>query len=189
VGFLHRRPVDAFLYSLFVILYSESSAMPFSTLIGNDRIKKLLQRAVSDARIGQSLLMAGPRGVGKYRFAVALAQALNCEQPVSGDACGECLPCRKIARNEHADVRTILRETQDPSIKKESKSQFIKIEQTRLMSETGTVSSLRRATTHLHTGRRRMASSRSGQLAAKDPRGAARNLADHPDYSEAICID
>jgi DNA polymerase-3 subunit delta' len=109
--------------------------MPFSTLIGNDRIKKLLQRAVSDARIGQSLLMAGPRGVGKYRFAVALAQALNCEQPVSGDACGECLPCRKIARNEHADVRTILRETQDPSIKKESKSQFIKIEQTRLMSE------------------------------------------------------
>jgi DNA polymerase-3 subunit delta' len=109
--------------------------MPFSTLIGNDRIKKLLQRAVSDARIGQSLLMAGSRGVGKYQFAVALAQALNCEQVVSGDACGECLPCRKVARNEHADVRTILRETQDPSVKKEPRSQFIKIEQTRLMSE------------------------------------------------------
>lgn len=109
--------------------------MPFSTLIGNDRIKTLLQRAVTDGRIGQSLLMAGPRGVGKHQFAVALAQALNCEQLTNGDACGDCVPCRKIARNEHADVRTILRESQDPSFKKESKSQFIKIEQTRALSE------------------------------------------------------
>jgi DNA polymerase III subunit delta' len=109
--------------------------MPFATLIGNERIKKLLQRAVSESRIGQSLLMAGPRGVGKYQFAVALAQALNCEQLTSGDACGHCIPCRKIARHEHADVRTILRESQDPLVKKEPRSQFIKIEQTRLMSE------------------------------------------------------
>ncbi len=109
--------------------------MPFSPLIGNDRIKELLQRAVADGRIGQSLLMAGPRGVGKHRFAVALAQALNCEQVKMGEACGDCVPCRKIARNEHADVRTILRESQDPSFKKESKSQFIKIEQTRTLSE------------------------------------------------------
>jgi DNA polymerase-3 subunit delta' len=124
-----------------VYLYRDEScilnvkAMPFAPLIGNDRIKKLLQHAVAESRIGQSLLMAGPRGVGKYQFAVALAQALNCEQLSSGDACGQCLPCRKIARNEHADVRTILRESQDPSVKKEPRSQFIKIEQTRLMSE------------------------------------------------------
>jgi DNA polymerase-3 subunit delta' len=109
--------------------------MPFSPLIGNDRIKKLLQRAVTEGRIGQSLLMAGPRGVGKHRFAVALAQALNCEQVKMGEACGDCIPCRKIARNEHADVRTILRESQDPSFKKDTKSQFIKIEQTRSLSE------------------------------------------------------
>lgn len=109
--------------------------MPFSTLIGNDRIKKLLGRAVTEGRIGQSLLMAGPRGVGKYQFAVALAQALNCERVNQGQPCGDCVPCRKIARNEHADVRTILRESQDPSVKKDYKSQFIKIEQTRAMSE------------------------------------------------------
>ena len=109
--------------------------MPFSTLIGNDRIKKLLKRAVTEGRIGQSLLMAGPRGVGKYQFAVAVAQALNCERVTEGEACGECIPCRKIARNGHGDVRTILRESQDPSVKKESRSQFIKIEQTRAMSE------------------------------------------------------
>ena len=109
--------------------------MPFSTLIGNDRIKTLLRRALTDGRIGQSLLMAGPRGVGKHSFAIALAQALNCERVEFGEPCGDCVPCRKIARGEHADVRTILRESQDPLVKKESKSQFIKIEQTRSLSE------------------------------------------------------
>ena len=109
--------------------------MPFSTLIGNDRIKKLLRRAVTEERIGQSLLMSGSRGVGKYQFAVALAQALNCEKVKMGEACGDCVPCRKIARGEHADVRTILRESQDPSFKKDPRSQFIKIAQVREMSQ------------------------------------------------------
>ena len=67
--------------------------------------------------------MAGPRGVGKHQFALALAQALNCERPVDGDACGKCLPCRKVAANEHIDVETIAPE-----------GQFIKVEQTREMS-------------------------------------------------------
>lgn len=109
--------------------------MPFSTLIGNERIKKLLQRAVAEDRIGQSLLMAGPCGVGKYQFAIALAQALNCEHVNQGDACGVCTPCRKIERREHGDVRIVLRESKDPNIKKDYKSQFIKIEQTRALSE------------------------------------------------------
>jgi DNA polymerase-3 subunit delta' len=109
--------------------------MPFSTLIGNDRIRRLLARSVAEDRIGQSLLMAGPRGVGKYRFAISLAQALNCDQMQMGEACGDCIPCRKITRNEHADVRTILRESQDPSFKKETKSQFIKIDQVRDMAQ------------------------------------------------------
>jgi len=97
--------------------------MPFADLIGNERIKKLLQRAVTDRRIGQSLLMIGPRGVGKYQFALALAQALNCDEPKSGDACGQCNSCRKIAAAEHLDVQTF---TND--------GQFIKIGQMREMS-------------------------------------------------------
>ena len=109
--------------------------MPFSTLIGNDRIKTLLRRALTEGRIGQSLLMAGPRGVGKHSFAICLAQALNCDRMELGEPCGDCIPCRKISRGEHADVRTILRESQDPLVKKESRSQFIKIEQTRSLAE------------------------------------------------------
>ena len=70
--------------------------MSSTSLIGNERIKKLLQRAVAEDRIGQSLLMSGPRGVGKYQFAIALAQALNCEQVKDGVACGTCGSCLRI---------------------------------------------------------------------------------------------
>lgn len=97
--------------------------MPFSKLAGNERIKGLLRRAVSEGRIGQSIIMAGQAGVGKHQFALSLAQALNCERPAGGDACGECAPCRKIAAGEHADVETI-----SPD------GQFIKVDQMRQMS-------------------------------------------------------
>jgi DNA polymerase-3 subunit delta' len=97
--------------------------MTFGSLVGNDRIKKLLRRAVAEGRIGQGLIFAGPRGVGKYRFALALAQALNCERPSNGDGCGECVSCRRIASGEHLDVQTF---TPD--------GQFIKIGQMRDMS-------------------------------------------------------
>jgi DNA polymerase III subunit delta' len=96
--------------------------MKFSSLIGNERIKRLLKRAVAEERIGQSLIFAGQRGVGKHQFALALAQAINCQQPVEGDACGACATCRKFAAREFTDVKTI---TPD--------GQFIKIEQTREM--------------------------------------------------------
>jgi DNA polymerase-3 subunit delta' len=109
--------------------------MPFAALVGNERIKKLLKRAVAEGRIAQGLIFAGPSGVGKRQFALALAQAVNCLHPVNGDACGQCNPCRKIAEREHVDVRTILRESQDPQAKKESRSQFIKIEQMRDLAQ------------------------------------------------------
>ncbi|HLG15977.1 MAG TPA: DNA polymerase III subunit delta' [Blastocatellia bacterium] len=97
--------------------------MPFASLIGNERIKKLLRRAVAEGRIGQGLIMAGPDGVGKREFSLALAQALNCARTADGDACGTCLPCRKIAAAEHPDVSTISPE-----------GQFIKVDRVREMS-------------------------------------------------------
>lgn len=98
--------------------------MPFSSLVGNERIKRLLQRAVTEGRISQGLIFAGQRGVGKHQFALALAQAINCENPKNGDACNKCLSCRKISSHEHPDVHTI-----SPD------GQFIKIGQMRELSQ------------------------------------------------------
>jgi DNA polymerase-3 subunit delta' len=100
------------------------NVMPFSSLVGNDRIKQLLTRSVVEGRIGQALIMSGPAGVGKYRFALALAQVLNCLSPASGEACGKCLACNKILAGEHMDVRTYVAE-----------GQFIKIDRMRELAE------------------------------------------------------
>ncbi|MEW6212899.1 MAG: DNA polymerase III subunit delta' [Acidobacteriota bacterium] len=98
--------------------------MPFASLVGNERIKKLLRRAVREGRVSQGLIFAGPAGVGKHRFAIAFAQAVNCLSQKEGDACGHCTQCIKIEAREHVDVETI-----SPD------GQFIKIEQMRKLSE------------------------------------------------------
>jgi len=97
--------------------------MPFVALIGNDRIKTLLKRAVAEGRLGHGLILAGPPGIGKRQFAIALAQAVNCKQASGGDACGKCSSCMRIESGEHLDVATYLPD-----------GQFIKIGQMREMS-------------------------------------------------------
>ena len=84
--------------------------MPFSELQAQDRAVGALQAALRRGRLHHAYLLGGPEGVGKGTAARLLAQAANCEGPgarVDGlpeDACGECAPCRKIARGTHPDV-------------------------------------------------------------------------------------
>jgi DNA polymerase III subunit delta' len=79
--------------------------MPFSAIAGHLPVVELLSRAVERGTLPQSLVFAGPRGVGKRLTAVALAQALNCER--GGGGCGACAACARIARGVHADVLVI----------------------------------------------------------------------------------
>ncbi len=87
--------------------------MSFQAVTGHRRIVSLLARAVARDRVPPALLLAGPQGVGKRRVAQALAEALNCLEPVTTgddagrDACGVCGACRKIARGMHPDVLVI----------------------------------------------------------------------------------
>jgi DNA polymerase-3 subunit delta' len=96
-------------------------AMPLRTTIGHKHLVDLLRRAVERGRVPQSLLFAGPDGVGKHAVAVALAQAVNCPRRGEGgrpadDACGECATCQRIARGQHSDV-TIVDQGGEASIK------------------------------------------------------------------------
>ena len=83
--------------------------MPLEHVVGHRRLVTLLSRAVARNTLPPSLLFAGPAGVGKKRVALALAQAINCADPktregIERDGCGECPPCRRIARGVHPDV-------------------------------------------------------------------------------------
>lgn len=87
--------------------------MPFRAITGHRPLLELLSRAIARGTLPPSLLFAGPDGVGKRLTAIAMAQALNCQRPVTvgtspaapgHDACGECASCVRIARGVHADI-------------------------------------------------------------------------------------
>src|SRR5215468_8036349 len=93
--------------------------MPFRAIAGHRALVQLLTRAIARDTLPQSLVFAGPDGVGKRLTALSVAQTLNCPKaaPVdeagsrSGalpiDACGECSVCRRIANGVHPDVITL----------------------------------------------------------------------------------
>jgi len=73
-------------------------------VIGHARIVDVLTRSVSAGRVPQTLLFAGPAGVGKFTTAIALAQAVNCPNAAAGAACGVCPTCDRISRGQFSDV-------------------------------------------------------------------------------------
>lgn len=52
-----------------------------------------LQLALEEGRLGHALLLSGPPGIGKLRFARTLMRWLICEQAQAQGACGTCRNC------------------------------------------------------------------------------------------------
>src|SRR3989442_14339644 len=77
--------------------------MPLPPLIGHERVKTKLAGAHASGKLPQALLLAGPRGVGKQRLALWLAQLIHCEAP-GEEPCGQCRPCRLVTSLQHPDV-------------------------------------------------------------------------------------
>lgn len=81
--------------------------MAFHELVGNTQAKDLLLRGLAHERLPHALIFSGIEGVGKRQFALALAQAFNCQQrPNVG--CGRCQVCTRISKGEHPDVQVIV---------------------------------------------------------------------------------
>lgn len=79
--------------------------MGFDAILGQERPKAILRRAVASGRLG-SYLFSGPRGVGKRTAALIFAKALNCERDKL-DPCDRCSTCRRIENLTHPDVKLL----------------------------------------------------------------------------------
>ncbi len=65
-----------------------------------------------------ALLLRGPAGLGKSRFAEYLLNALMCSQPqADSSACGQCRGCHLVHAESHPDLRRIGPEEGSKSIK------------------------------------------------------------------------
>jgi DNA polymerase-3 subunit delta' len=82
-------------------------------------------------RLPHALLLRGASGIGKTRYAMALAASLLCETPLdSGLACGRCLACGWVAADTHPDLRQLVRLVDDDG----KQANDIKIDQVRALS-------------------------------------------------------
>jgi len=106
--------------------------MAFRDFSAQSQGVQLLQRSLARGRLGHAYLFTGDQLGDLENLARTLAKTLNCRQPVqingvATDCCDECLTCRKIAEENHADIHWV---------RPESKSRVITIDQTReLMRE------------------------------------------------------
>ena len=70
----------------------------WKNVIGQERVKKLIQGVLERGMLPGAYLFLGPEGVGKDAMAFELAKAANCLQPLSHgtEACDVCVSCLSI---------------------------------------------------------------------------------------------
>ncbi len=77
--------------------------MIFSNIVGQQRARDLLSRALKRSSVHTGYLFTGPAGVGKHLVAIEFVRAWLClEGP--GVACGVCDSCRRVGGATHQDL-------------------------------------------------------------------------------------
>ncbi len=79
------------------------SELPYLRVFGHAPVKENLARALRAGRLPPTLLLHGPRGVGKQRLALWFAALVQCERGEE-EPCGRCRPCQLAGRLVHPDI-------------------------------------------------------------------------------------
>ena len=81
----------------------------FQDFLGNESTVRHLRESIAQGRLPHALILAGPRGSGKYTLALMLAKTVNClnlqESDGLPDFCGVCRNCTRIAQAMPLETR------------------------------------------------------------------------------------
>lgn len=80
-------------------------------ILGHSQIKKYLQACLLSKTISHAYLFYGPAHVGKLLTASQLTASLLCTAADGERPCQHCASCEALAKNAHADVAIIKKET------------------------------------------------------------------------------
>lgn len=87
-------------------------------LLGHEWAVDMLRQHVTRHEIRHAYLITGATGLGKRTLALRLAQALNCEKPISaGVPCLICRTCKQIESMAHPDLTIIQAEDEGGTLK------------------------------------------------------------------------
>lgn len=75
----------------------------FQDIIGHDRIKEHLQRAIEFHHVSHAYILNGEAGMGRKSLANALAMTLLCEKGKS-EPCMQCHACKQVMSHNHPDL-------------------------------------------------------------------------------------
>lgn len=103
------------------------------------------------SRLPHAILLKGAQGIGKFDFAMNLAQSLLCEQPLAdGLACQDCPSCHWFEQETHPDFRLLqpdaLAEAEDGEEREAGKkkpSRQISVDQVRALADFANLSAHR----------------------------------------------
>jgi len=80
--------------------------MTWQGVRGQDEVVERFRTALANNRLASTFLFVGPEGIGKRKFALALAQAFLCERNDERqlNPCGSCSACKQVLAGSHPDI-------------------------------------------------------------------------------------
>jgi DNA polymerase-3 subunit delta' len=80
--------------------------MSWSAIVGQERVKALLQRILQSGQVAHAYLFYGPEGIGKDALVIEFAKTLICTQG-GIEACGVCLNCQRMNSFQHPNIKLV----------------------------------------------------------------------------------
>ena len=71
----------------------------FKDVVGQEKVKKALKNSIVKNSIQNAYLLEGQTGGGKTTTARIFLKALNCQNPIDNEPCGECVVCKESTKN------------------------------------------------------------------------------------------
>lgn len=94
----------------------------FSNILGNEEIKKILEKSIKTQKISHSYMFIGQSGIGKFMFAKEFAKAILCQGEQK--PCNKCEACIKFNGGNNPDIQII--DEEEKNIKTETIKDMIK---------------------------------------------------------------